>query len=126
MEVFPRDVSLVHIYINDVNCSVPNMALRLYADDTTGYNADASSLALQFMVNKNLSTLSTCMIRTNLLSINNTTNKSQAVILGSSTLYKYDLYINGMEIEVKPTLKILGVTPGVTLDRKISCKDRSP
>ena len=32
-----------------MNYSVPNTALRLYADDTTGYNADASSLALQFM-----------------------------------------------------------------------------
>ena len=108
-----------------MNYSVPNMALRLYADDTTGYNAHASSLGLQFVVNKNLPTLSTWFEK-NLLSTNNTTNKSQALILGSSTLYKYDLYINGMEVEVKPTLKILGVTPGITLDRKISYKDRSP
>ena len=31
------------------------------------------------------------------------------MIFGSSS-YKYDFYINGIEIEVKPTLKILGVT----------------
>ena len=31
-----------------------------------------------------------------------------------------------MEVEVKPTLKILGVTPGITLDGKISYMDRSP
>ena len=68
-----------------MNYSVLNMALRLYADDTTGYNADASSLALQFMVNKNLST-SSPWFEQNLLSTNNTTNKSQALILGSSTL----------------------------------------
>lgn len=39
---------LFNIYKNDVNYSVPNMALRLYTDDTTGYiNADALSLILQ-------------------------------------------------------------------------------
>lgn len=55
------------------------MAPRLrYTDDTTGYiNANASSLTLQFMVNKNLSTLST-WFEQNFLSINKTTNKSQS------------------------------------------------
>ena len=72
-----------------------------------------SSLALQFMVNNKLSSLST-WFQQNLLSINNT--KSQAMIPGSAT-HKWDLFINGMKVEVKPsTLKILGVT----LDRKIS------
>ena len=75
-QVLPRDLCLVHfllfnIHINDVNCSVSNMALRLYADDTTGYNSDTWSLALQFMVNKNLSSLPT-WFKQNLLSINNT------------------------------------------------------
>lgn len=71
-----------------------------------------SSLALQFMVNNKLSSLST-WFEQNLLSINNT--KSQAMIPGSAT-HKWDLFINGMKVEVKSTLKILGVT----LDRKIS------
>ena len=53
------------------------------------------------MVNKSLSTLST-WFEQSLLSINNI--KIQDMILGSST-YKYGLYINGMEIEVKPILK---------------------
>ena len=57
--------------MNDVNYSVSNMALRLYADDTTGYNSDTWSLALQFMVNKNLPSLPT-WFKQNLLSINNT------------------------------------------------------
>lgn len=62
---------LFNIYINNVNYSVPNMTLRLYADDTTEYNSDASSLALQYMVYKNLSTLSP-WFEQNLPSINNT------------------------------------------------------
>ena len=41
-------IIIKHIQINDVNYSVPNMAPRLYTDDTTGYiNADALSLTLQ-------------------------------------------------------------------------------
>lgn len=87
------------------------MTLRLYDDDTT-YLILNSSLALQFMVNNKLSSLST-WFEQNLLSINNT--KSQAMIPGSAT-HKWDLFINGMKVEVKSTLKILGVT----LDRKIS------
>ena len=31
---------LFSIYINDVKYSIPYMTLRLYADDTTGYNSD--------------------------------------------------------------------------------------
>ena len=56
-----------------VNYSVSNMALRLDADDTTGYNSDTWSLAPQFMpmVNKKLSSLPT-WFKQNLLSINNT------------------------------------------------------
>ena len=57
--------------MNDVNYSVSNMALRLYADDTTENNSDTWSLALQFMVNKNLSSLPT-WLKQNLLSIYNT------------------------------------------------------
>lgn len=64
------------------------------------------------MVNNKFSSLST-WFEQNLLSINNT--KSQAMIPGSAT-HKWDLFINGMKVEVKSTLKILGVT----LDRKIS------
>ena len=79
------------------------MALRLYANDITGYNSDASSLALQPLVNKNLSTLS-IWFEQNLLSIYNI--KIQTMILGSSTS-KYELFIKGMGIEVKPILKIL-------------------
>ena len=107
---------LFNKYINEVNYSVLNMVLKLYANDATGYNSDPLSLALQFMVNKNLYMFST-RFEYNLLSTKNST--TEAMILGSST-YKYDLFVNRMEIKVKPTLKILGVI----LDRKISYKAR--
>ena len=38
------------IHINDVNYSVWNMALRLYADDTTGYNSDTRSLGVDHLI----------------------------------------------------------------------------
>ena len=83
------------------------MALRLYADDTTSYNSsDASSIAFQFMVNQDLLTLIT-WFKQNYLSINYT--KTQALILGSST-YEYEIQISGIKVDVKPTLKILGVS----------------
>ena len=41
-----RGPLLFNIYINDVNYSASNMALRLYANDTIGCNSDASSLVL--------------------------------------------------------------------------------
>lgn len=47
---------LFNKYINEVNYSVLNMVLKLYAN---GYNSDPLSLALQFMVNKNLYMFST-------------------------------------------------------------------
>lgn len=91
------------------------MTLRLYADDTTSCSSDASLTALQFMVNEDLLTLAT-WFKQNYLSINNT--KTQAMILGSST-YEYEIQINGIKVDVKPTLKILGVT----LDKRLSFKE---
>ena len=40
------------------------------------------------------------------------------MILGSST-YKYEIQINGIKVDVKPTLKILGVT----LDKRLTFKE---
>lgn len=91
------------------------MTLRLYADDTTSCSSDVSLTALQFMVNQDLLTLTT-WFKQNYLSINNT--KTQAMILSSST-YEYEIQINGIKVDVKPTLKILGVT----LDKRLSFKE---
>jgi len=104
---------LFNIYINDINYCTSNMVLRLYADDTTSYTSDVSSIALQFMVNQDLSILTTWF---NHLSINNT--KTRAMILGSSTS-EYDFQVNSINVKVEPTLKILGVT----LDKRLIYKE---
>ena len=49
---------LFNLFINDLNYAVPDMSLRLYADDTTLYASDVSPIALQFVVNRGLSHLS--------------------------------------------------------------------
>ena len=41
---------LFNLFINDLNYAVPDMSLRLYADDTTLYASDGSPIALQFVV----------------------------------------------------------------------------
>ena len=43
---------LFNIFINDVNHAVPDVPLRLYADDTTVHASDVSPIALQFVVNR--------------------------------------------------------------------------
>ena len=47
-----------NIFINDLNYAVPDVSLRLYADDTTLYASDVSPIAVQFVVNRCLSRLS--------------------------------------------------------------------
>ena len=43
---------LFNIFINDLNYAVPDVSLRLNADDTTLYASDVSPIALQFVVNR--------------------------------------------------------------------------
>ena len=43
---------LFNIFINDLNFCVPNVSLRLYADDTTAYLSDVSPTILEFSFNK--------------------------------------------------------------------------
>ena len=45
---------LFNIFINDLNYAVPDVSLRLYADDMTLYASDLSPIALQFVVNQGL------------------------------------------------------------------------
>ena len=49
---------LFNIFINDLNYVVPDVSLRLYADDTTLYASYISPIALQFVLNQGLSRLS--------------------------------------------------------------------
>ena len=62
-----------------MNFFVPPMSLRLYADDTTGYYSDASPTVLQFVVNSELSLLSSWFDQNHLL-VNN--DKTQELLLG--------------------------------------------
>ena len=49
---------MFNIFINDLNYTVPDVSLGLYADDTTLYASDVSPIALEFVVNQGLSLLS--------------------------------------------------------------------
>lgn len=49
---------LFNIFINNLNFCVPNVSLRLYADDTTAYLSDVSPTILEFSFNKDLQAIS--------------------------------------------------------------------
>ena len=109
---------LFNIFINDLNFFVPYMSLRLYADDTTGYYSDTSPTLLQFVVNSELSLLSSWFDQNHLL-INN--DKTQALPLGPCS-YKYDIVLNGIIAGTQESMKIVGVT----LDKMLTVKDHIP
>ena len=66
---------LFNIFINDLNYAVPDVSLRLNADDTTLYVSDVSPIALQFVLNQGLSRLSE-WFDANYLLISNTISKA--------------------------------------------------
>ena len=96
---------LFNIFINDLNYAVPDVSLRLYADDTTLYASDVSPITLQFVVNGGLSRLSE-WFDSNYLLINNA--KTQALPIGPCK-YDFDLFLNGSGVTKFPTISILGV-----------------
>ena len=106
---------LFNIFINDLNFCVPNVSLRLYADDTTAYLSDVSPTILEFSFNKDLQTLSS-WFESNHLTVNST--KTQALSVGPCA-YRYSLFLNNARIEFLRSIKILGVT----LDKDLSYKE---
>ena len=96
---------LFNIFINDLNYAVPDVSLRLNADDTTLYASDVSPIALQFVVNRGLSRLSE-WFDANYLLINNA--KMQALSIGPCK-YDFDLTLNGSGVTKLPSIRILGV-----------------
>ena len=96
---------LFNIFINDSNYAVPDVSLRLYADDTTLYASDVSPIALQFVVNQGLSRLSE-WFDANYLLTNNA--KTQALPIGPCK-YDFDLTLNGSGVTKLPSVRILGV-----------------
>ena len=96
---------LFNIFINDLNYAVPDVSLRLYADDTTLYASDVSPIALQFVVNRGLSRLSE-WFDANYLLINNA--KTQALPIDPCK-YDFDLTLNCSGVTKLPSIRILGV-----------------
>ena len=96
---------LFNIFINDSNYAIPDVSLRLYADDTTLYASHISSIALQFVLNQGLSRLSE-WFDSNYLLINNV--KTQALPIGPCK-YDFDLTSNGSGVTKLPSVRILGV-----------------
>ena len=96
---------LFNIFINDLNYVVPDVSLRLNADDTTLYASDVSPIALQFVVNWGLSRLSE-WFDANYLLINNA--KMQALSIGPRK-YDFDLTLNGSAVTKLSSIRILGV-----------------
>ena len=96
---------LFNIFINDLNYVVPDVSLRLNADDTTLYASDVSPIALQFVVNRGLNRLSE-WFDANYLLINNA--KMQALPIGPRK-YDFDLTLNGSAVTKLPSIRILGV-----------------
>ena len=100
---------LFNIFINDLNYAVPDVSLRLYTDDTTLYASDVSPIALQFVVNRGLSSLSE-WFDANYLLINLLINnaKPQALPIAPCK-YDFDLNLNGSGVTKLPSIRILGV-----------------
>ena len=96
---------LFNIFIYDLNYVVPDVSLRLYADDTTLYASDVSLIALQFVVNPGLSYLSE-WFDANYLLINNA--KTPALPIGSRQ-YDFDLILSGSGVTTLPPIRIFGV-----------------
>ena len=76
---------LFNIFINDLNDLISTMSLRLYANDTTEYYTDHSSMVLNYTINRELNAIKE-WITVNHLSIN--TVKTQALVT-----YKYELWL---------------------------------
>ena len=111
---------LFNIFINDLNYAVPDMSLRLYADDTTLYGSDVSPIVLQFTANQGLSQLSEWFDLNHLL-INNA--KTQALPIGPCK-YDYDLILNGSSINKLPSIRILGMELDSMLNFKVHISDQ--
>lgn len=104
---------LFNIFVNDVNDCVSASSLRLYADDTTQYSASINPVTLEININSDISRLNDWFAQ-NCLRING--KKTQAMILGNSNEHDFELLVGSEQIEIRPILKILGVT----LDNKLT------
>ena len=77
--------------------------------------SDTSLVVLEYMINTDLSVLSSWFV-SNYLHINAT--KTQAMVTGPST-YSFDFKVDNITVQSTDTLKILGIR----LDQKLTCRD---
>ena len=103
---------LFNIFIIDLNYYVPDVSLRLHADDTTLYVSDVSPIALQFVLNQGLSRLSE-RFEANYLLISNT--KTKALPIGPCK-NDFDVALNDSGMNKLPSIRILGVELGSMLN----------
>ena len=92
--------------MNDLNYFVSNTSLRLYADDRTEYAFEPSPMVLQYVINSDLSVLSTGF------------EPNYVKIDAPKTQAEYDFHFNNRTVETQDTLKILGLI----LHRKMNFK----
>ena len=107
---------LFNIYMNDLNYFIEDTSLRLYADDTTAYASDTSPVVLEYIINSDLRLVCT-WFQHNYLQINCNATKTQAMAIGPVN-YRYNINLQGNNVELTDSLKILGVT----LDGRITFK----
>ena len=100
--------------MNDLNYFIEVTSLRLNADDTTAYASDTSPVVLEYIINSDLQVVCT-WLRHNYLQINATKTQAMAI---SPVNYRYTINLQGNNIELTDSLKILGVT----LDERITFK----
>ena len=77
-----------------------NVCMYVCMYDTTGYYSDASPTVLQFVVNSELSLLSSWFDQNHLL-VNN--DKTQELLLGPCS-YKYDIVPNGIKVGTEESM----------------------
>ena len=111
---------LFNVFINDINFFIDNVSLRLCADDTTEYFADQSPMVLEFTINSELDTISN-WFTSNYLTVNQA--KTQAMTIGPSK-YDYGFQLGDSSIEVRDSLRILGVTIDAMLTYKTHIKEQ--
>ena len=101
---------LFNIFINDLNYKVPDVSLRLYADDATLYASDVSPIALQVVVvSQGLSRLS---VRCKLF----VDKQFQDASPSDRSLQDFDLTLNGSGVTKLPSIRIFGVEPDSMLN----------
>ena len=88
------DPLLFNSFVNDLNYFVFNTSLKLYADHTTEYASDPFPMVLQYVINSDLSVLSSGFEPMQ-------QNRKQ---LPLGHVYEYEYHLNNRTVETQDTL----------------------